>query len=87
MKDDDMSRAKAKVEFDAEANAAYYRLKSGMVAKTEHMKVKSVDVLVDYDRNGRVLGVEVLNMKMALESSLGRMGLELIPEIQARLRR
>lgn len=76
---------RAKVEFDTQANAAYYRLKRGKVARTERMKVKSVDVLVDYDSKGRVLGVEVLNMRMALASSLDRMGLSLIPEIQAKL--
>jgi uncharacterized protein YuzE len=76
-----------KVEFDPEANAAYYKLKAGRIAKTERMKVRSVDVLVDYDKKGHVLGVEVLNMKMALTSSLGKMGLALIPEIQAKLRK
>lgn len=61
-----MSRA-VDVEFDMDANAAYVRLGTGRVMKTKEGKVDSLDVLFDYGKGGRLIGVEVLNLKKALE--------------------
>ena len=55
------------VSFDIEANAAYVRLGNGRVTKTEEGKLDSLDVLFDYGRGGNLVGLEVLNLKKALE--------------------
>lgn len=55
------------VKFDIEANAAYVKLGAGRVTKTKEGKVDSLDVLFDYGKGGRLVGVEVLNLKKALE--------------------
>jgi uncharacterized protein YuzE len=68
-----------KVEFDVEANAAYVKLGAGRVKKTREGKVESLDVLFDYGENGQLVGLEILNLKMAVELYVKPM----IPEIQA----
>lgn len=87
-----MRTPRVKVEFDVEANAAFYRLRGGKVAKTTPKRLDSLDVLLDYDSKGRLVGVEVLNMKKALKRDLSRMGLSIIskalaaPRIKQQLR-
>ena len=54
------------VTFDTEANAMYYKLSSGRVAKSKKLKQNGLDYVFDYNANGEVIGVEVLNMKKAL---------------------
>jgi uncharacterized protein YuzE len=78
-----MRAPKAKVEFDVEANTAYYTLRRGKVATTVPKRLDSVDVLLDYDSKGRLLGIEVLNMKKALERDLSKMGRNYIPKALA----
>ncbi len=68
-----------KVEFDVDANAAYIKLSAGHVKKTREGKVDSLDVLFDYGENERLVGVEFLNLKRALELYVKPK----IPEIQA----
>lgn len=72
-----------KVEFDLEANAVYYGLRGGRVAKTTKKRFDSLDVLLDYDGKGRVVGFEVLNMTRGLERYPGIMGLRFIPKTLA----
>jgi uncharacterized protein YuzE len=45
------------VEFDPEANAIYIRIKRGEIEVSEPL---SDDIIVDLDKNGEVLGIEVL---------------------------
>jgi uncharacterized protein YuzE len=68
-----------KVEFDVDANAAYVRLGTGRVKKTREGKVESLDVLFDYGENGQLVGLEILNLKRAVELYVRPK----IPEIQA----
>jgi len=55
------------VELDDDANAAYVRLRTGRVAKTSESKIKSLDVLLDYDKAGNLIGLEFLNLKELVE--------------------
>ncbi|MBI2648334.1 MAG: DUF2283 domain-containing protein [Thaumarchaeota archaeon] len=73
-----MSKA-VDVKFDMDANAAYVRLGTGRVTKTKEGKVDSLDVLFDYRKDGQLIGVEVLNLKKALELYFKPK----IPQIQA----
>ena len=68
-----------KVEFDTEANAAYIKLDAGRVKETREGKMESLDVLFDYGEDGSLVGVEILNLKKALELYVRPK----IPEIQA----
>ncbi len=68
-----------KVEFDVDANAAYVKLGAGRVKKTKEGKVESLDVLFDYGENGQLVGLEILNLKKAVELYLKPK----IPQIQA----
>ena len=45
------------VEYDPEANAIYIRIKKGEVETSEPL---SDDIIVDLDKNGEVLGIEIL---------------------------
>lgn len=47
-------------EYDSEADAAYIKIAEGEIADTQEM----VDgIVVDYDAEGKVLGVEILSLK------------------------
>jgi uncharacterized protein YuzE len=46
-----------KIEFDQEADALYIELALGDIEKTEEIKP---GLILDYDINGNVLGVEML---------------------------
>ena len=61
-----MSKA-VNVKLDLEANAAYVKLGSGRVNMTKKGKLDSLDVLFDYRTDGLLIGVEVLNLRQALE--------------------
>ena len=56
----------AKVAFDTEANAMYYKLCKGKVVISRKVRQNGLDYVIDFDRKGEVIGVEVLNMKKAL---------------------
>jgi uncharacterized protein YuzE len=56
-----------KITVDRSANAAYVKLRTGRIAKTEKSKLRSLEVLLDYDKTGDVIGWEVLNLKKLVE--------------------
>ncbi len=78
-----MVSGKVTVTFDTEANAMYYKLGKGKVARTEKRETYSLDYLLDYDIKGQLIGVEILNMKKALELTAGQMSLFFIPEAKS----
>ncbi|CZT35732.1 DUF2283 domain-containing protein [Rhizobium sp. 9140] len=55
------------VEYDRSSDAAYIRLSSEIV--TESAEV-SEGIVLDYDDQGRIVGMEVLNARSHLSSSL-----------------
>lgn len=61
-----MVSGNAIVSFDTEANAMYYKLAPGRVAKSRKLRHNGLDYVIDLDRKGEIIGVEVLNMKKAL---------------------
>ncbi|MBI2938457.1 MAG: DUF2283 domain-containing protein [Thaumarchaeota archaeon] len=75
-----MVSGKVTVTFDTEANAMYYKLGKGKVARTEKKRTDSLEYLLDYNNQGNLIGVEILNMKKALELTAGQMSLFFIPE-------
>lgn len=48
-----------KIQYDKTADALYLNLKKGKTAKTIKMKNR---LLVDVDRGGNIVGIEVLNV-------------------------
>ena len=61
-----MVSGNARVSFDTDANAMYYKLSSGRVAKSKKLRQNGLEYVIDLDRKGEIIGVEVLNMKKAL---------------------
>ena len=55
------------VTYDAEADAAYIRLSPAMVAESEEV---SDGIVLDYDADGRILGMEVLRARTHLSPDL-----------------
>lgn len=53
-----------KFEFDQAADALYIQLKDGEIEKSEEIKP---GMILDYDKNGNVLGVEVLYVSKRAE--------------------
>ena len=51
------------VEIDTEATAAYIRLREGKVARTEPFGSDRGLVMLDFDAEGRVLGIEVVGQQ------------------------
>ncbi len=51
------------VEIDTEATAAYIRLREGKVARTEPFGSEDGFVMLDFDAEGRVLGIEVVGQQ------------------------
>jgi uncharacterized protein YuzE len=74
---------KMDVTFDLEANAAYIKVGKGKIWETREGKVDSLNVLLDYTKKGQLVGVELLNLKKALELYLAPK----IPEIWSEVRR
>ena len=56
-----------KIEFDQVADALYVELADGDVEKTEEIKP---GVILDYDINGNVLGVEMLYVSKRASQNL-----------------
>ena len=54
------------VEFDSEVNAMYIRFKRGKVDKSEPL---ADNVIVDVDKNGKAIGIEILLPKEDLRVS------------------
>lgn len=53
-----------KIEFDQAADALYIQLTEGAIDKTEEIKP---GMILDYDANGNVLGVELLYVNKRAE--------------------
>ncbi|MCX7111860.1 MAG: DUF2283 domain-containing protein [Proteobacteria bacterium] len=58
-----------KIEFDQEADALYIELASGEIDKTEEIKP---GLILDYDINGNVLGVEMLYISKRANQSFSQ---------------
>jgi uncharacterized protein YuzE len=56
----------ASIEFDSEVNAIYIRFKKGKVDKSEPL---ADNVIVDVDKNGKAIGIEILLPKQDLRIS------------------
>ena len=52
-----------KIDYDKTADAMYIRMRKGSVKKTVHLARL---INADLDRNGKVLGVEILNASLKL---------------------
>ncbi len=48
------------IEYDPAADVLYVRVREGSVAESEELED---GIIVDFDRNGRVVGIEILNAK------------------------
>lgn len=75
-----MTTPKVKVELDFRTNAVYYKLRGSAVARTTKRRLNSMDVLLEYDGEGRLVGVEVLNFKRALQRYAENIGLDFVPK-------
>jgi uncharacterized protein YuzE len=57
------SRRPPVVEIDTEATAAYIRFGAGKVARTQPFATTDNFFNVDFDRAGRIVGIEVIGLK------------------------
>lgn len=68
------TRVQVRVTLDDEANAAYIYLMdgiaSGSVARTVPLDHRGAMINLDFDANGRVVGVEILGAAAALPTEL-----------------
>ena len=64
-----------KAQNDPAADAMYIRLADGTVADSDEVRD---GVVLDYDVNGRVLGIEVLNLSLRADNPR-EMAFELMP--------
>ena len=55
------------VTYDPQANAAYIRLSEGTVQESEEV---SAGIVLDYDADGRIVGMEVLDARSHLSPEL-----------------
>ena len=62
-------------QYDPAADAMYIRLADGTVADSDEVRD---GVVLDYDANGRVLGIEVLNLSRRADNPR-EMAFELMP--------
>ncbi len=58
---------KPKVTYDADVNAAYFRLSSTDVFESEEV---SPDVVFDFDTEGHIVGIELLNARDQLTADM-----------------
>ncbi len=58
---------KPKVTYDADVNAAYIRLSSSDVFESEEV---SPDVVFDFDTEGHIVGIELLNARDQLTADM-----------------
>jgi uncharacterized protein YuzE len=63
-----------KIEYDPKADAMYIRLSSGTIADSEEVRP---NVFFDTDANGRVLGIEMLDVSK-LTDKPNEMALEML---------
>lgn len=64
-----------KVQYDPSADAMYIRLAEGKVADSDEVRD---GVVLDYDANGKVLGIEVLKLSQRADKP-HEMAFELMP--------
>ncbi|MCL6707066.1 DUF2283 domain-containing protein [Pseudomonas sp. R2.Fl] len=57
---------KPKLEYDPVADAAYIRISNEPVLETEEV---SAGIMLDYDKEGRIVGLEVLNARTNLPAA------------------
>lgn len=65
-----------KVQYDPVADAMYLRLAEGQVVDSDEVRE---GVVLDYDAEGRVLGIEVLNLSRRADNPR-EMAFELMPQ-------
>ena len=53
------------ISFDEDAEAIYLKLSENEIVQTEELKENTV--LVDLDKDGQVVGIEILNIEAAAE--------------------
>jgi len=71
------------ISYDHVADALYIKFSDGEIADSEEI---SEGVIIDYDRNGRVIGVEILNFskrKIDLNRLIMMKEEEIIAEVAA----
>ncbi len=56
-----------RIRYDAEANAAYMRLSESRVIESAEV---SPDVILDYDAEGHIVGIELLDARAQLPAEL-----------------
>ncbi|MGN7293282.1 DUF2283 domain-containing protein [Rhizobium sp. SAFR-030] len=57
---------KPKLEYDAAADAAYIRFSTEPVSESEEV---AAGIVLDYDHDGRIVGLEVLNARANLPAA------------------
>jgi uncharacterized protein YuzE len=57
---------KPKLEYDAAADAAYIRFSTEPVSESEEV---ATGIVLDYDHDGRIVGLEVLNARANLPAA------------------
>ncbi len=55
-----------KIDYDKTADAVYIKVRKGVVKKTAHL---SNLIHADLDKNGKVLGVEILNVSLKISKT------------------
>jgi uncharacterized protein YuzE len=55
-----------KVTYDKEVDAAYIYLDETVESKSERTKQIKEDIILDFDKKGQLIGIEVLNAKKQL---------------------
>ena len=70
------------MSFDTDANAMYYKLSLGRVAKSKKLRQNGLEYVIDLDRKGEIIGVEVLNMKKTLALTASE-SLLILPPLRA----
>ncbi len=62
-----------KISYDEEADALYIKLKEGEVVKTKEV---DKNTMLDYDRQGNLLGIELLFIKERMPQVLKKVQVE-----------
>jgi uncharacterized protein YuzE len=60
----------------------YYKLSPGRVAKSKKLRQNGLEYIIDLDRKGEIIGVEVLNMKKTLALAASE-SLLILPPLRA----
>lgn len=59
-----------KAKYDKQADAVYIELRSIGAGEVEKTVPLSEDIIVDFDRNKKLIGIEILNASKNLDSRL-----------------